>query len=524
MTKRLIFRSVTLSVLLLAVMIPPVFGQVGTLIIGELSEPVTLEPYLNDDMTSNRWVDLLYNSLVRIDQNLEIVPDLAESWTSGRDDQGRTTYSFLLRPDLYWHDGVPVTAKDVVATYEVVTDPQTPTNQHSRFFGIDGMRAIDNRTVTVTFSKEFSAGLGTMSFKVLPEHRLRGQVYDHTHPLVRDPVGTGPFRFSQWVDGQFIIFSANERYYQEGQPQLETLVVRFFQENQNTLLTALELGDVNMVIDIPPEQIPRFRSNRDVTLYNYFAHAYDFIGFNMNREPLDQQAVREAIVLATDRARIVEQVYQGHAQPVSGPFPLTSWAYNASVPPRPYDLSQAKAMLDRAGVIDTNGNSIRELNGRDLTLNLLFIAGDDLVLKRVLAFRTYMEALGIRIESEPLPLRLFMQRVFEERDFDLFTSGWSVGIDPDPYSIWFSGEIADGLNAVGYFNPEVDDLILDARRTNDKRERQLRYFMVHDLVHQDAPYVFLWTRERTLALSREFDGFVVNHFNLTRELANVRLR
>lgn len=518
-------RRLVLAGLLGAVLaIPGVLAQTGTLIVGELSEPVSLDPYLSNDMTSLRWADLVYSSLVRIDENLAIVPDLARDWSPGRDSQGRNTLTFTLRPDVFWHDGVPFRAADVVATWRAVTDPSTPTTQHSRFFGVENMIAVDDRTLQVTFSREFSADIGTMSFKILPEHRLRTGTYDQSHPLVRQPVGTGPFRFSQWIDGQFIILSANGRYHEPERPRLETIVIRFFQENQNTLLTALELGDINMVLDLPPEQIQRFRANRAINLYNYLAHAYDFVGFNLNRSPLDQREVREAIILATDRARMVEQIYQGHAQQVSGPFPLTSWAYNASIAPRPHDVARARSLLDRAGIVDTDGNGIREYRGRDIELRLLFIAGDDLVLRRVLAFRAYMEALGIRINAEPLPLRLFMQRVFDERDFDLFTSGWNIGVDPDPYSIWYSGEIAGGLNAIGYFNPDVDELILDARRTSDRRERELRYFQVHDLIHRDMPYMFLWTRERTLALARDFAGFTVNHFELTRELVNVYRR
>lgn len=501
-----------------------IHAQSGTLIVGELSEPVTLDPYLSNDMTSLRWADIIYSSLVRINENLEIVPDLAESWTTGRDSEGRATMTFTLRDDLFWHDGVPVSSSDVIATWRAASDPETPTAQHSRFFGIRAMTAVDGRTLQVTFSEEFSADIGTMTFKVLPEHHLRTGVYDQTHSLARQPVGTGPFRFSQWIDGQFVILTANNRYHEEGIPRIERVIIRFFQENQNTLLTALELGDINMVLDVPPEQIQRFRANRDINLYNYFAHAYDFIAFNLSRSPLDQPVLREAIVLATDRSRMVEQIYQGHAQQISGPFPLNSWAYNASIAPREHDLARARTMLDRAGIVDTDGNGIREYEGEDLVFRLLFIAGDDLVLRRVLAFRAYMEALGIGIEAEPLPLRLFMQRVFEQRDFDLFTSGWNIGVDPDPYSIWFSGEIGSGLNAVGYFNPDVDTLILDARRTSDRRERELLYYRVHDLVHRDMPYIFLWTRERTLALSRDFEGFIVNHFELTRGIAGVRRR
>ncbi len=524
MNTRIGFRCITAALLLVTLVGGALWGQTpsGTLKYGELADPVTLEPYLNDDAVSKRLTALIYGSLVRMNRDLEIEPDLAVSWRRETDDQRRTVYILQLRDNVFWHDGIPFTSLDVVATWETVTNPETRTTEKSRFLGIDQVVAIDERTVRITFDENYSAGIGNLTFPILPAHLLQDRVLDVTDQIVYDPVGTGPFRFERWVEGRFVMLRANRRYYEPELPRLERIVMQVF-TNDSTMFQSLESGDIHLLFDIPPEEIPRFQNNRDVRVLNEFGHSYEFVGLNLNRPPLDQRLVRRAITLSINRRELVDNLYQGRARIISGPFPVTSWAYNPAVPPLPFDPSEARRLLDEASIVDTNGDGIREYEGRPVRLTALALRGDELVLNRSLAVQQYLRNVGIEVETEFVPLVLFMQRVFQDHDFDLFTTGWSIGIDPDPYSIWFSGEIADGLNAIGYYSEEVDSLILQARQTPDKERRRLLYHRVHELISADAPYVFLWTEERNVGVRANFSNFQLDVFNLTRALVTTEL-
>ncbi|MBD3272037.1 MAG: peptide-binding protein, partial [Elusimicrobia bacterium] len=180
-----------------------------------------LNPILATDTTSGSINDLVYNGLVQYDKNLVIVGDLAERWRVSRD--GRTI-TFYLRKDVRWHDGEPFTARDVEFTYTKLIDPTVKTPYASKYLLVKHFTVIDAHTIRVQYGKPFAPALISWGMGILPEHIFRTGDFN-THPANRKPVGTGPFKFSEWLTDQRIVLTANHEYF-EGTPGFETYILR----------------------------------------------------------------------------------------------------------------------------------------------------------------------------------------------------------------------------------------------------------------------------------------------------------
>jgi len=198
---------------------PPAYGDI--LVRGDIGDASNLIPLLASDSASHAVGGMVFNGLVKYDKDMNIAGDLAESWDIT---QNGLVITFHLRKGVKWHDGKPFTAADVLYTYQVTTDPKTPTAYAGDFLKTKKAEALDDYTFRVTYDKPFAPALISWASAIMPKHLLEGKDITKS-PLARHPIGTGPYKFKEWVAGQKIVLASNDDYF-EGRPYLDGRITR----------------------------------------------------------------------------------------------------------------------------------------------------------------------------------------------------------------------------------------------------------------------------------------------------------
>lgn len=471
-----------------------------TYVDASIGDASVLNPILAKDSASNDINNLVFNGLVKYDKDLRIVGDLAERYEVRR---GGLELIFHLRRHVRWHDGQPFTADDVLFTFEKLRDPATLTAYGDNFVDVDRVEALDAHTVRVIYKRAFSPGLISWGMGMVPKHLFAGQDFN-AHPANRRPIGTGPFRFKEWKSDQVIVLEANPDYF-EGRPPLDRYVYRIipdqavqFLELRNQSIDAMTLTpDQFKAYDAIFEHHRRFR---------YPAFKYVYLGFNLRRPLFQDLRVRRAIALATDRETLVKGILLGLGQPISGPFAVSSWAYNTDVKPPPYDVDEARRLLAEAGW-RPGPDGILEKNGQRFSFELSTNQGNKVRALCAEIIQRQLAAVGIDVRLRIIEWAVFQDKYIDKRNFDALVMGWSTGLDPDHFGIWHSSQQKEGQhNFVSYSNPEVDRLLIAGRREFDPARRRAIYRQIHALIAQDLPYVFLYCPDELLAVHNRIQG------------------
>ena len=472
--------------------------DLNQLVWGSIGDPSYLNPVLSQDGASSDINGLVFNGLLKYDRNLILTGDLAESWevSGGK----KPVITFHLRRGVRWHDGAEFTAADVVFTYEKIMDPGTNTVRRSDYELVESLEVFDPYTVRVRYKEPFSPGLESWGIGIIPKHILEGEDIN-TAPFNRSPVGTGPFRFKEWVSDEKVVVEAYDDYF-EGRPLLDRIVYRVIPETalmeQEQLTGGVDLRGVF------PHQYERMTGDEQFDIYKRYGRGYTYIGYNMEKEIFKDRRVRQALTHAINREEIVDYVLYGLGVTASGPFPNHLWYHNRDVKPYPYDPDRARKLLAEAGWRDTDGDGILDRDGKPFEFTLITNSGDGVRSDVGVIVQRQLEEIGVDVKFELYEWSSFLENYVNPRKFDACVLGWGLGVDPDQYTMWHSSQVKDGFNFVSYSNPEVDRLLVEGRREYDQEKRKQIYFRVHELIAEDQPYTFLYVAEGVLALARRF--------------------
>ena len=461
--------------------------------IGLNAEPDNLDPHLLVQTESMRVMEQMYSSLLRLSATLEIQPDVAEEWSVN--DEG-TVFTFKLREDVYFHNGRQVTADDVKFSIERVVDPDVGSPWSYLFGDLDTVAVVDEFTVEIVMKEAAAhvlAALATPFVSIIPEEATADE------GLRTQGVGTGPFKFVEWVPGQHIVLEKNADYHHEGLPLLDELRWVFVEDPTSRVQQVMS-GTVDLDIDAPLESITAYRGDDNIEVLGGEVVSYYLLGINSAREPFDDVRVRQALAWAVDREEIVDVAARGFGSPLfGGPLPSNHWAYSGVEIYTAPDAERAKELLAEAGYPD------------GITLELLTRPGEEGIAQVV---EQQLAAAGITATINRVEAGAFNQRVWTEGDFDVVCSRWGTMIDPDDFFIHFQTD--GGWNPYGFGHPGIDDLILQGRRVMDQDERKTIYGELEALVAEQVPYVFLYRPERFAAFGDSVEG-------LQHEAANTRL-
>jgi peptide/nickel transport system substrate-binding protein len=469
----------------------PAYGDI--MVEGSIGDASNLIPLLASDSTSHEIAGMIFNGLIKYDRDLNIVGDLAESWEISKDG---LVITFRLRKDVRWHDGGPFTAEDVLYTYEVTIDPKTPTAYAGDFLKVKKAEVLDAHTFRVTYDKPFAPALMSWSVGILPKHLLEGKEIT-TSPLGRSPVGTGPYRFKEWVTGQKIVLVSNPDYF-EGRPYIDGYIMRIIPDTA-TMFLELRANGIDRM-GLTPLQYTRQTENnlfrKNYNKFRYLSFAYTYLGYNLKSPLFADIRVRQAIAYAVNREEMIDGVLLGLGKPATGPYKPGTWAYNPKVRQYPYDPKQAKALLAEAGWKDGNGDGIIEKEGRPFEFEILTNQGNEVRAKCAEIIQRRLAEVGIRAKIRVVEWAAFVNDFINKRKFDATILGWTIPMEPDLYDVWHSSKTGpQELNFISYKNTEVDALIVKARETFDQAVRKRCYDRIQEILADEQPYLFLYVPE-----------------------------
>jgi len=480
----------------------PAYGDI--MVEGSIGDASNLIPLLATDSTSHGIAGMVFNGLVKYDKDINVVGDLAESWEISKDG---LVITFRLRKGVRWHDGRPFTAGDVLYTYQVTIDPKTPTAYAGDFLKVKKAEVLDDHTFRATYDKPFAPALMSWSVGILPKHLLAGKEIT-TSPLGRRPVGTGPYKFKEWVTGQKIVLVSNPDYF-EGRPYIDGYIMRIIPDTA-TMFLELRANGIDRM-GLTPLQFTRQTENNlfrgNYNKFRYLSFAYTYLGYNLKSPLFADKRVRQAIAYAVNKEEIVAGVLLGLGKPTTGPYKPGTWAYNPNVRTYSYDPSKAKALLAEAGWRDGNGDGIIEKDGRPFEFEIITNQGNEIRAKCAEIIQRRLSEVGIRVKIRVVEWAAFVNDFINKRKFDATILGWTIPMEPDLYDVWHSSKTGpEELNFVSFKNEEVDALIVKGRETFDQKLRKRCYDRIQEILAEEQPYLFLYVPDALPIIHARFRG------------------
>ncbi|WP_342601158.1 ABC transporter substrate-binding protein [Psychrobacillus sp. FSL H8-0483] len=439
------------------------------------SDPVHFNPNVGDGgsgyVTSN-----IMNSLVKIDDGFNILPDLAKKWDISEDGK---KYTFHLHKGVKWHDNEPFKSKDVKWTIDtIIKEKGFIVNQLGT---VESIETPDDNTVVINLTEPNAAILSILSgAKIMPSHLYEGTDWV-TNPANKNPIGTGPFKLAKHNRGVSVVLEANKDYF-EGPPKIDKLVFSVIPD-ENTVVQSFLNGEVD-VIDyssaISPAAVPGLEKRDDVKVVKALSNSRQYMIANTSKKPWDDVRVREALAYAIDRDELVAKAHKGYGWPAEGFYtPAVEWAYNDTDVMPKRDIEKAKQLLDEAGLKpDSNGVRIKDL---EISIFQFPVFAD--IAKIV---QSNLKEIGIESTITSLEYSAWDEKV-RSGDYDVTILGGNHGIDPEGLFVRVGTE--GSMNLMNYSNPEIDRLLAEGLRVSDQAERAVIYKEVQQIMSEEYPVI-----------------------------------
>lgn len=497
-------------------------GTSGTkaIVVGLEAEPTSLDAHQISDYNSSRAAMELYDQLVRFkDESTELEPSLATKWDVSEDG---LEYIFYLRQDVKFHDGTPFNAEAVKFSIDRQIDPNHPfhnTGQYAyadfTFGSVQSVTVVDPFTVKIKLIEPFAPFLSNMAMHaasiVSP-----AAVEKYGADFTKNPVGTGPFKFVDWKPGVEVVLDKNTDYFR-GVPKIDKIIFKPITEAQ-TRLAELEAGHLDLIVNVPPDDIIRLQNDPKVQLIEQPSMHVWWTAFNTQRKPFDDVRVRQAFNYAINKEAIIEGILQGTGDLANSPLPPTVWGHNAKLKNYEYNPEKAKQLLNEAGYG----------NGLEVTY-WVPESGSGMQQPQVMAaaIQADLAKVGVSIKIQTLEWGTYLDKVFvpvEENDMDMHQMSW-IGDNGDPDNflyILLSGKQwpTAGFNDSYYQNAEVDQLLDEARTITDKALRTQKYERVQEIVMKEAPWIVLDNEKQIVFAKKGLKNFKLHPTGVFR-FANV---
>jgi peptide/nickel transport system substrate-binding protein len=491
---------------------PDVPRRGGTLVASSIADLGGVNPYtaLNTTITQD-VLSLLFLRLVEeqpdyTDHPPTMLPLLARSWEFSPD---RTALTFHLRDDVQWSDGVPVTAEDVRFTWQAQVHPEVAWDSAYYKDEILDVEVLDAHTVRFHFRRVLADQLLRVNeAEIIPKHaweKLPFSEWRQQGDWFREHlVVDGPFTLAAWTPQQEIVLARNQRYHDPGKPYLDRLMIRVVAD-QDSLLTQLLSGDLDMVFALSLADLPRIERAPHLNLVAYWSRSHAFVAWNLRRPLFAQAAVRRALTQAIDRQSIVETLYGPYGRLAVSPILSDVWAYDDSLVPWPYDPAEARRLLASEGWVDHDGDGVLDHDGRRFSFELATNLGNPQRTDTMVMIQEQLRRVGIEVQTRLTAYNPLMEQV-NRGDYDAVVMRWAIPTDLDLAFAFHTDSIAQASNIFAYSNPELDRLLEACRSAPDPETLATHLHAVQRAIHRDQPMTFLYESQDIAAVNQRVQG------------------
>ena len=436
-------------------------------------------PFISSNTYDSYVCSLIFEPLVTVDASGEYVPYLAD-WELSDD---KLTYTFTLKDGIKFSDGTDMTAEDVAYSYSVPAEEDYAGPRLNVANAIADIKVVDDKTVAFTMASASPANIQNFTYGIMSKEYYAHSSFEELNELNQKPMGSGKFVLEDggYASKQYVKLKTNENYWDsDAKPKIDG--VYMLEVADDTVLSSLESGEIDMCMPAAKaENVESIESMSNAHLVSYLGNGYTFMCFNTTRPTLAQTEVRQALMYALDRKSFLKAEYGSDDLVSLGMAPISpvSWAYpgNDELNAYDYDLDKAAKMLDDAGWKDTDGDGIRDKDGTPLHLNwLIYTESTWPGTLSSMAYDSWSQ-IGVDLEITQMDFNTVSSTVMDaepgQKDFDIYTMGFSLSIDPDPTGALFDADayVAGGFNATGFRDDKSQELIAEGLAEFDQDKR-----------------------------------------------------
>jgi peptide/nickel transport system substrate-binding protein len=464
----------------------------GTLVIALRQEPIALNPLLLEGLPAYTISELFYSYLTNYDANGNVVSDLA-TYTVGPDNK---TVTYHLRHGVRWQDGVPLTSRDVVFSYQAVMNPANNVETRYGYDRVASVTAPDAYTVVVRTKIPFSPIIGWFfggdtNYTILPAHLLASFKNLNSTSFNAAPIGSGPYRLGSWDRGNRLTLRANPTYY-AGKPAIDQLVLPFIADGSTTI-NELHTGELDAAFVLDASRIAELRAIPNHQVVVTPVPWFYGLAFNLQDSIVSDRTVREAFALAIDRRSLTRKISQGVYNADTGARGLFTWAFDPHADTIAYDPARAAALLTQDGWIP-GPDGVRVKNGHKLRIELILPSGSDMTTRFATAIAAAERSVGIDVPMRRYERTQFISVEGPEMQGHYQVSLYDYQASQDPDASWLLGcdqEAPHGFDIARYCNAKVDALLGQGAATFDRAKRVAAYRAVQQQIAYDLPYFFI---------------------------------
>ncbi|MGQ9677337.1 MAG: peptide ABC transporter substrate-binding protein [Chloroflexota bacterium] len=491
----------------------------GQITVGISQEPQGMNPILSFIEVGRGIHYALFDSPWRMSDKGELIPNLATeipTVANGGISNDGLEYTLKLRKGVKWHDGQPFTSKDVKFTWETIMNPNLKIFTRSGYDQVEKVETPDDYTVKFKLKAPYApfVNITLQDMYIVPEHVLSKVADINTADFnTKAPIGTGPFKFKEWVAGSHITVEANRDYHGPG-PYVDRIIYKIVPDTL-MLYTQFKTGEIDIIglQGIPVDQFADAKKLPDRVVQAIETSSFESITLNVSKPWFQDKRVRQALFYGMDLKPILEKVYLGVNPPIETYVPLASPYYNKNLPKHEYNPDKAKQLLDEAGW-KLGPDGIRVKDGVRLSFDNSTTAGDNVREQAQQLLQQQWKQIGVEMKINNMPAAVVWGDFLRLSKFDSLMIGLAVQPDPDwlfrLHSKMIPAEGGSGRNFWYYKNPEVDKLFEDGVKEVDAAKRKDIYDKVQQIIRDELPFLPMFQKARLVGYKSNLVGYSAN--------------
>lgn len=462
----------------------PVRG--GTLTIAIAADPDGFDPHKTVAAATFQVTRNIYDSLVQTDDQSRILPDLAEKWTASPDG---LKWTFTLREGVEFQNGRALTTADVKFSFDRILDKATASPRAADYAVIQSITTPDTRTVVFELKQPQTAFLSNLAYgwaAIVPQEAVA---------TLRDkPVGTGPFKLTEWIKDGSVTLERFDGYFVKGRPYLDKAVFRVITDGA-ARLAALRAGEVDVIPELPAQEVAAVRKDPNLRILEQPFNGIQLLAINAKTPPFDNLKVRQALEYAIDKKAVIDTAQFGLGVPIGSHLPPATDYYVDLTGKYPYSPDKAKQLLTEAGFP----------NGFETTI--ILPQPYDFHIRNGQVIAEQLAKVGIKCKLQTMEWGTYLTQVYNGRQYALTTLGHTGRLDPDPFLNRYVSTSKE--NYMNYSNPKYDELTKQAAVETDMKKRHEIYAQMETMLADDAAAVYLLAPTATVTVRTSVQGWVV---------------